>query len=81
MLARHLKRRRRRSWSVLAVWLSVMLVAVTIATFSAAVPPVLAAGDATYLDLSPETATYGPGSTVTITARVYDENDILLTET
>ena len=68
----------RRQRTVVAVWLTVLLFALVCAPFAASTPPVLAAS-ASYLDLSPESAMYGPGGTVTIQASVYDEDGNLLT--
>ena len=74
----YLARRRRRQQSVVAVWLTVLLFALISTPFVATVPRVLAAS-ASYLDLSPEGATYRPGDTVTLHASVYDEDGNLLT--
>src|SRR4029079_16153181 len=74
----HLARRRRRQQSVVAVWLTVLLFVLISTPFVATVPRALAAS-ASYLDLSPEGATFGPGGTVTLQASVYDEDGNLLT--
>ena len=65
--------RRRRHQSVVAVSLTVLLCAIVAAPFGAGTPRAFAAV-ATYLDVSPETAAYGPGTTVTLHAAVYDED-------
>ena len=82
MTAYSLARHRRRRQSMAAVWLTLLLLAAAALPFGAGVRRVLAADPvATYLDLSPETATYGPGATVTLTANVYDQDGNLLTGT
>jgi hypothetical protein len=82
MTAYSLARHRRRRQSMAAVWLTLLLLAAAALPFGAGVGRVLAADPvATYLDLSPETATYGPGATVTLTANVYDQDGNLLTGT
>ena len=65
--------RRRRHQSLVAVSLTVLLTAIVAAPFWAGTSRVLAA-TATFLDVSPETSTYGPGATVTLHAAVYDED-------
>src|SRR6476660_1708315 len=80
-MVRQRVRPRRRQQSVAAVLLTAMLCAIAAAPFWASVQHVSAAGTPTYLHLSPATATYGTGATVSILASVYDDDGSLSTAT
>ena len=80
-MVRQRVRPRRRQQSVAAVVLTAMLCAIAAAPFWAVAPRAMAAGTPTYLHLSPTSATYATGATVSIHAAVYDDDGNLSTGT